>query len=161
MFDDGVDPRLQLQRLDDAERARLTTLLVDSRNQSGNDRAEVTPELIERARRSPPLSVDERAERLLKFVAKESVTIGDSVNLISERAPTSDTDGRAMAWSESTTLSEVEFLVGYLIDQGWIHRQGGVVDDVNFTVTVDGYRRIVRDKDQRRVGASVRSAVVR
>lgn len=54
----------------------------------------------------------------------------------------SDTDNHAMAWSESTALSEVQFLLRFLIDQGWIQQQTDLHEDVCYTVTVDGYRRI-------------------
>ena len=86
----------------------------------------------------------ERAERLLKFIGRQSVAIGDSVVLLGERRSlTSDIDNRAMAWSESTTLQEVEFLVTYMIDQGWIKRQTlDLIQDAYYVVTVDGYRRI-------------------
>ena len=135
---------LKLQGLDDHKKARLTTLLVDWRNHHGEGLVpEVTPELIERACRTTPLSVYERAERLLRYVAKQSKAIGDTVNLNWEHAITSDTDRHAMAWSESTTLDEVQFLVAYLLQQGWIakHQQG------YYAVTVDGYRRIADIKE--------------
>ncbi|MDD9984781.1 MAG: hypothetical protein OXQ31_00765 [Spirochaetaceae bacterium] len=139
MFDDGVDPQLQMQRLDDAERARLTTLLVDSRNQSGNDRAEVTAELIERARRQPPLSVDERAERLLRFTEKKARRIGETVTLtVRGDGGSSPEFALAMAWSESTDLSEVTFLRDYLDRQGWIDGNSAY----QYAVTVEGHRRI-------------------
>ena len=131
--------------LADAERARLTTVLVDWRHHSG-DRPDVTGELIERARRAQPLDVHQRAERLLRLIGKESLAIGDSVSLMNENARMADIDSRAMAWSESTTLSEVRFLVEYLLNQGWIQRQDNLltdlVGDVCYTVTVDGYRRL-------------------
>ena len=107
---------------------------------------DVTGELIQRARRAQPLDVHQRAERLLKLIGKESLAIGDSVILMNENARMADIDSRAMAWSESTTLSEVQFLVEYLLSQGWIQRQDNLltdlVGDVCYTVTVDGYRRI-------------------
>lgn len=59
-----------LQGLDDDVKTRLTTLLVDSRNH-GEEAPWVTPELVERARRARPLDVDERADRLLKFIEND------------------------------------------------------------------------------------------
>ena len=128
-----------LPSLDDAERARLTSLLVDSRNQQGEQWGPlVTPELIERARRARSLAVHERAERLLRFVGMQSKAIGDSVDLSWTPQEESDTDRQAMAWSESTTLRQVRFLLDYLIAEGWLERRA----ERHHVVTVDGYRRI-------------------
>ena len=128
---------LGLQDVDDGVKARLTTLLVDWRSQSGSIPA-VTREMIERARNSPRLSVHMRAERLLRFLANQSKAIGDTVDLYWEGTGTSDTDRCSMAWSESTTLRQVRFLLDYLIAQGWIERRA----ERHHVVTVDGYRRI-------------------
>ena len=121
------------------ERTRLTTLLVDWRNQSGDDCVEVTPELIERARRSPPLSVDERADRLLRFIGAQSKSIGEIVPLSPKGdAGWSQVYESALAWSESIEHSEVIFLRDYLAEQGWIRRH----NSIEYSVTADGYRRI-------------------
>ena len=128
-----------LHDLDVDAKARLTTILVDWRNQHGEGEVPpVTPEMINWARNSSSLAVHERAVRLLRFMATQSKSIGDAVNLNWAPARTSDTDKRAMAWSESTTLGEVQFLQDYLIEQRWIRK----VQDTQFTVTVDGHRRI-------------------
>ena len=149
------DPILitELQDLDNEERSRLTTLLVDWRNQRGDDAVpEVTDELIERARRAPSLGVNERAERLLRFIGKQSKSIGDVVALSSNPESTADTDELAMAWSESTTLGEVRFLADYLTEQHWIR----VVQDARYNVTVDGYRRLA----ELRTNPDIRQAFV-
>ena len=128
-----------LPSLNDEERACLTTLLVDSRNQrSGQWGPLVTPELIERARRAQPLAVHDRAERLLRFVEKQSKAVGDTVDLYWAGSGRSDTDRHAMAWSESTTMQQIWFLLDYLIGQGWIERRA----ESGNVVTVEGYRRI-------------------
>ena len=142
-----------LEGLDDKERSLLTTVLVDWRNQRGEDVVpEVTNELIERARRAPSLGVDERAERLLRFIGKQSKSIGDVVELNSNPESTADTDELAMAWSESTTLEENKFLADYLTEQHWIR----VVQDAHYSVTVDGYRRLA----ELRTSPDVRQAFV-
>ena len=141
VYDRAID-RLRLPRLqdlDDGVKARLTTLLVDWRNQSGDDWVEVTPQLIERARRSPPLSVDERANRLLRFIGKQSKRIGETVTL-TQRGDVGSSQVLAcvMAWSESTEPNEVTFLRDYLVQQGWIREHNAY----QYSATVDGYRRI-------------------
>lgn len=128
-----------LPSLDDGEKARLTSLLIDSRNQQGERWGPlVTPELIDRARRVRSLAVHERAERLLRFFGTQSKAIGDQVDLSWGPPDESDVDRQAMAWSESTTLGEIRYLANYLTDQSWL--QGSI--DGSYTVTVDGHRRI-------------------
>ena len=126
----------QLQDLDDDVRARLTTLLVDLRNQ-GQEVPLVTSELVERARKARPLDMDERAERLLRFIGSQSTRIGDTVKWDHQLQP------QALAWSESISWREVEQLFRYLSGQSWIEPsplfQG-------HQVTVEGYRRLAEVK---------------
>lgn len=142
--DDPPLPAVELHGLDEDVKARLTTLLVDLRNR--NDEAYVpyvTKDLIEQARKARPLDVDVRAERLLRFIGKQSKSIGDVVTLDSMAPP--DIYMQAMAWSESTSASEIEYLLGYLRDdqQRWIKR---LYDGDMYVVTVDGYRRLAEVK---------------
>ena len=131
-----------IKGLDEGVKARLTTLLVDMRRQ--NDEPKITPELVERAWRARPLEVDERAVRLLRFIERQSKMIGDYVRLDS-RAPTEASFMQAMAWSESTSESEVQYLLNFLLSeqQRWI---GGFSLSGEYRVTVEGYRRLAEAK---------------
>ena len=60
-FDDG---------LEDSCKARLTTMLIDQQVR-GVEWPEVTSSLIDLAINRPPLPVHERADRLLRFMAKQ------------------------------------------------------------------------------------------
>ena len=136
---DAIEQPDCLPSLDDGEKARLTSVLVDSRNQQGERWGPlVTPELIERARRARSLAVHERAERILRFLGTQSQAIGDQVDLSLASPDESDVDRQAMAWSESTTLEEIQYLADYLADQSWLQRP----IHGRYTVTVDGHRRI-------------------
>ena len=99
----------------------------------------VTKDLIERARRARPLDVDVRAERLLRFIGKQSNSIGDIVMINSRAMP--GIYMQAMAWSESTSVGEFLYLLDYLGDQCWIDRS-----HAGARVTVAGYRRIAEVK---------------
>ena len=61
--------------LDDSEKARLTTWLIDQRNM-GVRYPLVTDGILEEIRSQPPLPVHERANRLLRFIAEQTKTIG-------------------------------------------------------------------------------------
>ena len=128
---------LALAGLDEGSKARLTTLLVDLRNQHGEGwLPRVTVEMTDSARIAPSLAVHERAERLLRFIGNQSKLIGDTVRLNLDTA--SDIDRHALAWSESTTIDEVQYLVEYLIEQRWVQKD--LRDE--YALTVDGHRRI-------------------
>ena len=148
-----------LGALEEDVKARLTTLLVNLRNQNEEGYVpEVTRELIERARRARPLDADERAERLLRFIGKRSKSISDVVRL-------DLTSLHAMAWSESTSVKDTRYLLDYLENdqQRWIepvpHWKGAAptleIDrmlaafDSSYRVTVAGYRKLADVKSNR------------
>lgn len=135
-------PLRGLHNLDDGVKARLTTLLVDLRNQNVEGYVpDVTLDLIERARGARPLDVDVRAERLLRFIGKQSKSIGDVMTFNSKDQ--TDIYMQAMAWSESTSPRELQYLLDYLSDdqQRWIERKYQNSKNSYF-VTVAGYRRL-------------------
>ena len=119
-----------------AEKARLTTLLVDRRIQ-GDSEPPVTVSSTDRALSIDPLEVSERAKRLLRFVAWTSNHPGDGVNL-RDHSQNSEILDYAMAWTESTTLEEVRYFRDYLLESGWLREIG----NYHYAVSVDGYNRI-------------------
>ena len=125
---------IQDNGLDDGQKARLTTILVDQRKQ-GVKWPKVIPSLIERAKNTPALPVHIRADRLLRFISEQSPTISERLTL------QSDTYG-AYAWSDSVTWDDVVYFLDYLIDRGWINgvrlMGGGFIG----TVTMSGHAKI-------------------
>ena len=145
-----------LHGLDDGAKARLTTWLVDQRA-LGDIHPEITEAVIDYVKARRPLPVHERAERLLKFIALNSMSIGQYIDLfpfsvdgsvprnafgeaIYPPFPTNPTFLQAMAWSESTTTEEVEFLLDYLSQRNWTQKQ--LPRSSHVQVTLDGYARI-------------------
>ena len=126
-----------VKNMTNVQKARLTTWLVNRRLQ-GDPQPTITELAIEYARNMPSLSVHERAERLLKYIESFSSLVGQGVNLNWEPAMTSGTDLCAMAWSESTELSEVIFLNKYLVSRNWVSSLG----QNYYAVTVGGYGHI-------------------
>ncbi len=124
----------EIQRLDDSERARLTTWLVNQRKLGASD-PEITVEIIRQVKRISPLPAHERADRLLRYVAAEAPKISDYV-------PISDEAVGTFARSESTTWEEVRALANYIIDRGWVEAIGTAGSLLNVIVTVPGYSRI-------------------
>ena len=120
--------------LSDDAKARLTTWLVDQRSQ-GVDVPIITDLIIADAERRDPLPPHERAYRLLRLFVKETKAIGQAIDVKDTESAIS---ARVLAWSESTTIYEIDYLLDYMKQRGWIEAIGKYV----FKVTVVGYSRI-------------------
>ena len=128
-----VELSAKLPHSDDAEKARLTTWLIDQRSQ-GVQQPIITRETLDYVKNQPGLLPNERAERLLRLVAGRSKTIGDSV-LISHNTH------EAFAWSETYQASELVYYLSYLNEMGWISGIGGGIPS-EVVVSITGYNRI-------------------
>ena len=151
MYEIARPAELNLQCFNDQARARLTTWLVDQRLH-GNDWPLITEGTIQHANTRPSLPVHKRADRLLQYLSNLTSVIGEYVVLgIPSDEPDSFgsrivsegcTSWEAMAWSESTQTSEIQFLIDYLLENGWIKgdRHGHGLG--YFTVTAHGYNHM-------------------
>lgn len=151
-YEIAYNARSPARNLEDTAKARLTTWLIDQRNQ-GSEFPRVTRELVERVGGFRALDVEERAIRLLRFLAGKSPRINQAVRLpndpmyvdnleaMESQSPELGVLWEALAWSESTKLGEVDFLINYLEKQSWIDR-ARLHDFDQVVVTVDGYARI-------------------
>ena len=123
-----------LDELEDEQKARLTTWLVDQRLQ-GNHLPTVTEEIVKYSVNKQRLPVYERADRLLRFLSEQTKVAGELIFLFQHTKelsrdsfgspiypdmPTNPTFLAAMAWSESTSPDEVSYLVDYLEEEGWL-----------------------------------------
>ena len=144
----GGDYRIKdvrcIYKLEDETKARLTTWLIDQRNQ-GIHSPRIGMDELDHAANSKPLPVHERADRLLRFLADRSAYIGETLTLSSkEQIEGHDLYLSALAWSESTVRRELWTLVGYLREQEWVRKIDSIpsADGYRCHVTVDGYARI-------------------
>ncbi len=133
----------RLSALTEQQKARLTTWLIDQRNQ-GVEVPLVTEELLDYTENRRNLQPHERAERLLRYLASQIDTIEAGASVTENTFP-------AYAWSESTKWEEVVYLLNYLSDSGWlsdtgtnnrIFKETGLVIGV---ITVEGYSKIADD----------------
>ena len=154
-----MDLRFGIGRLGDIEerhKSRITTWLVDQRR-LGNTSPTITPAVIDASKTARPLSVHERADRLLRFLVAETTRVGETVRF--EEPSLGGMLGRpevseavrtlwlSLAHSESTEPNEIGFLQDYLVRKEWIalygpHRNG----TGQFVVTVLGYERIAEQE---------------
>ena len=125
-------------------------------HEQGIEWPEVTSGLIEQAMNAPPTPIHERADRLLRYLSSQTSVIGRQVTIGTVSNPNdpsglnrlieSSTSWEAMAWSESVSPSEVQFLLEYLLDKGFIKGQSQGHGLGHFTVTIDGYNHIADQK---------------
>ena len=158
--DDKREGLRSFEKIDEAHKARVTTWLVDQRR-LGNTSPTITRAVIDVTESARPLSVHERADRLLRFLAEETTIVGQRVTLgevVAEEEPSmfggvpvnldpGRTSWLSMAHSESTEPQEIYFLLDYLNRMGWIEgdspRPHGLGE---FIVTVRGYGRIAEQE---------------
>ena len=118
--------------LDDKKKAHLTSWLVKQRL-LGVECPEVDVETIHDENYGQDLSINERANRLLKLIKLKSPAMGQLLNFYTENSnPDYHTTYQEMlAWSESTDASEVRSLLSHLQEYGWIktsnNTSGGTV----------------------------------
>lgn len=126
---------------DERVKARLTSWLVDRRG-LGIRCPEVMSSSIEAAARHRDLTVQHRVDRLLGYIAEQTPRIGAAFSLSNQRITCA-----AMAWSESTDMEEVRFLLNYILKHGWLEAEDSGPD--RYILTIDGHARLaeLEDKD--------------
>ena len=138
-YEINAQGKLAVAVLDDVQKARLTTMLIDRRI-AGEDTPTVTPKLVEDAKSRAPLPAHARAERLLRHIARISGSVGKLIGIrnILLRDP------GALAWSESTNPEELYFFVNYLTEKNWLQEEktSNGRGSGRFNVTVNGYSKI-------------------
>ena len=138
--------------LSDEEKARLTTWLVDQRIH-GVELPQVTEAIVEYVKARPPLPIHERANRLLRFIATQTRTVGMSYD-------TRKDDLAAYAWSESINREEIDYLIDHLLKAKSLDTLANVVRigrgnhsiPAIVIVTVEGHRQI--EQKESRVDSS-------
>ena len=129
-----------VESLNEQQKARLTTWLIDQRNQ-GVDVPIITKEVVEYTSNKRNLQAHERAQRLLQYIASQAKTIVSAIDIRKDTLS-------AYAWSESVEWEEVVYLLNYLRDGGWLKHTG--TNNVVFketglaqgVVTVQGFNQI-------------------
>ena len=140
----GGDYRIKmepLEAMDDGVKARLTTWLIDERAR-GCKFPLIDEDAVARASRRKPLTVPERAKRLLRHLVSESSTRVDKPLWISPGAPSlhgpSPLYYSTQAWSESVNFDEVLYFLDELQNQELVRW----VSEGKLVVMLDGNARI-------------------
>ena len=125
---------LENRNASDKERALLTTMLVDQR-EHGIECPVVNYDLVEKVKTRSPISVEQRAERLLRFISSQAESVVSRVKI-------SEDTWEAYAWSESIEWKEVTYFLSYLREMGWTKGHVSTVGSYYETLTVKGHARI-------------------
>lgn len=156
----SIEAEKELKSRGERLKAKLTSWLVEQR-WLGEERPEIDSTTIKEANERRVLSVFERANRTLKYLRSQTSYIGDIVELYVDEE-TLDvyleimSSGESIdvaeklrslvalniqAYSESTNLKEIAFLLSYLNSQKWIdHDDSRGIHECE--LTVEGYTRL-------------------
>ena len=126
---------LSYQVSNDQTRAKLTTMLINMRQQ-GDGYPLVTTDVVDTAISKQPLPIYERAERLLRYYAQYPLGEQVSANQSTEQGEA------ALAWSESTTGDELDSFIKYLTQRGWMEELRLGSPARVYRVTVDGHSQV-------------------
>ena len=148
--DDQGEGLSSFEKIDEHHKARITTWLVDQRR-LGNTSPTITRAIIDATKTARSLTADERAERLLGFLARQTTDLGSPVQVAivqewysdpSYYATAYDIAYQAMAISESAAFEELLYLLNFLDEVRWIELRNLGDGTVACTLTVVGYRQI-------------------
>ena len=123
--------------IDDHVKARLTTWLVDQRR-LGVECPKIFQKTIKMAEQQKDLSKHDRADRLLLYIGDQIGEIGKHFDFLPYDMPNRAT----AAWSESVGTHEVQYLLDYLGEEGWIKNNKDKLLSHRYIVTVKGYARL-------------------
>ncbi len=137
------------------DRIRLTSWVIRELMLSGWTTPLITLDVIGSIRSRRHLSIHERADRLLRLIANETLQIGQRFRFDSSRTPITQNYQKALAWSESSDVGEVNFLIDYLIERNFLHNTP-IPAGYTCRVTVEGHTEIARQP----VGAESNQAFV-
>lgn len=126
-----------LSNADEALKARLTTWLVDQRK-FGIDCPAINVDAIKAVRRTQPLSMPARVDRLLELFVNTTPIVGSQVICASSVEDGEKKSYPFLANSECINVGELRFLTEYLIGKHWVAGS----DWHSVVVTVDGYSRL-------------------
>ena len=144
---DEVVLNSSVRSLEPDEMERLTTWLVDQHIQ-GVRIPEITQAIIDYVKHKHPLQIHERADRLLRYLARRSTSAGQVLDIGTEGdrdsygswvKGNSPTTWAAMAWSESSKWEETRFFIEYLAEQGWLAVISLGGEWARVQVTIEGY----------------------
>ena len=134
-----------LKSRDESLRARLTTWLIDQRG-LGVECPDVMRNVLDDVARRRALTVQERADRLLKFLDGQQKHIGDWMRIEITNAAEkiyghgyTELGGQLLAHCESVKPQESAYLLEQLEKMGFLEVRSKSKDAAEYSITVNGY----------------------
>ena len=135
-----------LQGRNEDLKARLTSWLIEQR-QLGADCPKIISTSVKQVVQRRRLSIHQRANNLLRYIQGELPDIGSDfsfethVNAIEDFQPIGWTRRylEMLAWSESTNVEELKYLLDYLESESWLQGIPGGATLLKYRLTVRGY----------------------
>ena len=134
-----VSIKLEIQTLDDATKAHLTSWLIDQRR-LGEKSPLITLKTIEDAKQRRDLPVYERADRFLRYLSRIEPFVGggfgiDESELLHAQALL---ESRMIVTVMRESTDEIKFFLDYLAAKDWIN----VHKNAGYNLTVEGYAHL-------------------
>ncbi|MYB60246.1 MAG: hypothetical protein F4X69_02575 [Gemmatimonadetes bacterium] len=132
---------VRMRNLNDREKARLTTWLIEQRK-LGVERPEIWSyeNYIESKTRRPDIVVHARADELLKYIRNQISSVEMTFEF--RRNEESFDKMEMLARTESIAEGELEYLLNYLVSQDWLEIISESFGMIDLTITVEGYARL-------------------
>ena len=121
------------------KKARLTTWLIEQRR-LGIDRPKIYHYEIDEVFRRPDMMIQARIDQFLKYIRDKSPHIGSQFEFV--RNDEHQTSQELLAFTESTTEEELEYLINHLLTRDWLNKLSATFGYIEVEITVDGYSRL-------------------
>ncbi len=136
------DVRNQLRKIDDYMRARLTTWIAEQRS-FGVECPHINLEVFQREISRRPLTVNERADRLLKYIRSKTPHLGDALLYYPGiKVTPADKDYEMLAVSESINKKELTYLIEFLTELRFLTTLSSDNERYDFTISPTGYAHL-------------------
>ena len=137
---------VMLQRREESVKALLTAWLIKQRR-LGVHCPEIFSPTIDQMEQQRRLSIHQRANNLLRYIQETLPDIGSifsfetHTNVIENPQTTGWTKRylQMLAWSESSNVDELIFLLDFLESASWLEKMPGGATLLNYRVTVSGH----------------------
>jgi hypothetical protein len=130
-----------VQSVDPSERARLTTWIIDE-HLLGNKMPAINSTTVSRARQARALTIFERRDRLMRYLAWKIEHLGKWVGFQGQQTEEKRRNKLEMlAWTESLEEAELDFLVEQLEKSGQVEISSAGLK-ANIRLTPDGYKHV-------------------
>ena len=128
----------------DREKTRLTNWLVEQRR-LGDDCPKISSGTVKDARRWRDMTVSERADSILRYLAGQSEKLGSEISYydmnLRLETPEAVRFSELLAHGGCVDRGELQFLMNYLESHGLVER-GTATSDRSYVLTVDGHSRL-------------------